>query len=420
MFFPRTILSLMLLIIPTSLFPQAKPVTSTSTVMSAQRLAETNCDCKNAIKININKVTTYGLTRPPAGAGVINEIGVNSKSNKFNFEEEHNSSWYLLNIHFDGEFVFEIIPQDSSNDYDFLLYKYTDTSFCNALVKKALKPVRSNLSRSNLAIKGYTGLSTDAKDEFVGQGVKEEWSRSIQVTKGDKYVLVLDNVYPNGLGHTIKFNYIKQVTISGMVVGSDSLPLKAEVVLNDNNGAPLKEIITGNDGKYSFTVGLKENLNYSIVFSSDSSFIAANTINTTQLLKTKSFTDIKTVLPRLKKGEKYKIYSINFYGDTAILLPESYPSVEALYKLMKKNKKMFIRIEGHVNGSGRERDPSFNQNLSDRRAQTVSNYLTSKGIEPERIKTIGFSDKMMVYPNPKNEKEASANRRVEINVLSIE
>ena len=414
----RKILSLLLVLL--SLFASAQKKATPKPIKATTEPAVIECDCKNAVAININKVTTYGLTIPTSGFGTVQEITSKNKGDKYNFEQEHNSAWYLLSINFDGEFVFEITPKDSSNDYDFLLYKYTDTSFCDALQQKQIKPVRSNLSRDNAQIRGLTGLSTTAQNEFVGPGVGQSWSKSIQVVKGDKYVLVLDNVYPEGEGHILKFNYIKQVTIAGTVVGSDSLPMKAEVLLSDNEGNTVEQITTGKDGKYSIATGLKDGLNYTVVLSSDSSFIATRTINTKTLKAgVSTFTDIRTVLPRLKKGAKYRINSINFVGNASTLLSESYPTVEALYRLMKKNKKMKIRVEGHINGPGTESN-AWNQQLSELRAQTVQNYLVEKGIEKERITTIGFSNKKMLFQRPKNEFEASSNRRVEINVLSIE
>ncbi len=382
----------------------------------AEGVAKTACDCNDAVKINITKITSYGLTKPPIGFGSVQEITSKNKTDKFNFETEHNTAWYLLNINFDGKFVFEITPQDTANDYDFLLYKYTDTNFCSALQKKELKPIRSNLSRAKPQTGGVTGLLSEAKNEFVGQGNGDAYSKAIEVVKGEKYILVLDNVYPDGRGHTIKFNYIKKVTISGIVIDADSIPVKAEVSLTDNKGTIVKQINTGDDGKYIINTGIKEEVNYSIVFSSDISFIAIKTINTKDLKKPNEFIDIRTILIKLKKGTTYKINNINFYGNQEVLLPESYPSVEALCKLMKKNNKMVIRIEGHVNGTGQT---ASEQTLSEWRAKTVYNYLIKNGIEKERMSTIGYAANNMLYPHTSNEIQASANRRVEINVISI-
>ncbi len=378
--------------------------------------AKTACDCKDAVKININKTTTYGLTQPPVGFGSIQEITAKNKSDKSAFEEEHNSAWYLLDINYSGELVFDIIPQDSSNDYDFLLYKYTDSTFCEALQKKLLNPIRSNLSRVSVQTKGLTGLSSLVTNEFSGQGINAAYSKSIEVLKGQKYVLVLDNVYPEGKGHTIKFNFVKQAAIAGIIVGTDNQPVKAEISLTDFSGTIVTQANSGIDGRYKFNASLNEDQDYSLTFSSDSSFIAVKTLNTKDLKQTNTFTDIRTILPKLKKGEKYKMGTINFYGNQSDLLPESYSSVNALYMLMKKNKKMVIRIEGHVNPAYPKDDW---QSLSEGRAKAVLFYLKQKGIEKERMSSIGFGASKAIYPIPKNESEGAANRRVEINVISI-
>lgn len=91
-----------------------------------------SADCPQAIKINVTTGSYYGPTFPSNGFGQKQEFTTN---NSLTFEGEHNSAWYLLSVTRDGELVFEIVPQDTTNDYDFLLYNYTDSTFCDALQK---------------------------------------------------------------------------------------------------------------------------------------------------------------------------------------------------------------------------------------------------------------------------------------------
>ena len=86
---------------------------------------------------------------------------------------------------------------------------------------------------------------------------------------------------------------------------------------------------------------------------------------------------------------------------------------------MEKNKKMVIRIEGHVNDPLGTFNRESKQSLSESRANTVYEYLLGKGIKEERMSKIGFGDRHILYPQPKNEDEQEKNRRVEINVISI-
>jgi len=53
-------------------------------------------------------------------------------------------------------------------------------------------------------------------------------------------------------------------------------------------------------------------------------------------------------------------------------------------------------ISGHTDSSGSD---ALNQRLSERRAQSVSNYLNGAGIMPDRIESIGFGETQPVASN---------------------
>lgn len=235
-------------------------------------------------------------------------------------------------------------------------------------------------------------------------------------------MLILDNVTQEGKGHTLFFYFMKDVEIKGKVLGADSIPLTTNITLSDNKGNTVLETTSNKNGEYKINTTLKENQNYGLTYISEETFVQTTTINTKDLKGGTVFPDIKTVLPKLKKGEKYKLGNINFYGNSAILLLESFSSAQSLYKLMKKNKKMIINIEGHVNDPTGRKTPTeekYNQVLSEDRANAIYNFLLKKGIEKERMSTEGFSNKHMLYAHPKTKFEQEANRRVEIKVISI-
>ena len=127
-------------------------------------------------------------------------------------------------------------------------------------------------------------------------------------------------------------------------------------------------------------------------------------------------------MPILKVGAKYNFGNINFYGNLPDLLPCSYPSADALFQLMMKNKKLVIQIEGHVNKGiiKSKEDELFNQQLSEQRAKTIFNYLIKKGISKDRLSIVGLSASQMIFPKPLTEIEQEANRRVEIKITSME
>lgn len=373
-------------------------------------------DCNKAISLYIDGNTKYGPSDPPAGYGDIQEIKGNAL-----FKQEHNTAWYLLNIGHKGELAIEIVPVDPGNDYDFALYKYENDKFCEKLLKDSVILIRNNLSRANNSIYGVTGIMTNMKNQHVGSGVHNAYSRSIEVEEGEKYMLLLDNIYPNGKGHTIYFNFLKRVTISGKVLRSDSTAVQADIFIADNLGNILGEEKTNKKGEYSLCISVKEYQNYYLNAVSSTAFIGSKILKRDQLVNTE-LREVNIILPELKKDSTYNLANIYFYGNEARLLPGSYPSVEALFLLMERNKKLVIQITGHVNKGlvGEAKDEISNQQLSEQRALTIYNYLVKKEISKNRMRTAGLSYKKMLYPFPANETEQQANRRVDIKILSTE
>ena len=390
----------------------------------AKPLPRISGDCRNAVTIAISQSCKYGPTEAPRSFGNVQEIVTSDKNSEVSFTQEHNSAWYLLIIKYDGELTFDVIPTDSMDDYDFLLYPYRDSSLCRGIINKTTRPIRSNMAcNCRPADKGVTGLSIGVTQEFRRQGKGNPFSKPIQVKKGEKYMLVLDNINPKGKGHTIYFHSIVNVEIKGRVIGADSLPLVADILLADTKGKTIKQTTSDSKGNYTINTGIEKNAPYSLIFSNDSSFIGTKTINTANTKDGHTFPNIKTILPKLKKGAKYALGNINFYGNSVEFMPESYPSVEALTRLMKKNKRMRIQIEGHVNGAGNDKEAKnlkiYFQELSEGRANMLRTCLINAGIAGDRMTTIGYGANQMLFPYAKNEDEQKANRRVEIKVISV-
>jgi hypothetical protein len=236
--------------------------------------------------------------------------------------------------------AFKILPVNPNDDYDFLLYKWTDSNFCTNLLKNNITPVRSNISRSGRGKSPITGLSSTATSEYTSAGIGYLFSKSIGVKRGERYYLVLDNVYPEGDGHTIEIGYEKEVFINGKVINENEEPVKsAEVTLEDNKGNEVYKTTTSQTGEYQINTYIYASKSYNLVFIDDSSFIDVKEI-TSDTLKSNNYkiNNIKTILPKLKGGKKYSLNGLNFYGDLAILIPQSQSSLTALYKLMKKIK----------------------------------------------------------------------------------
>lgn len=80
---------------------------------------------------------------------------------------------------------------------------------------------------------------------------------------------------------------------------------------------------------------------------------------------------------------------------------------------MKSNPSTRVQVEGHTDWIGSD---AYNQALSERRAQSVKDYLVRKGIEGSKITTVGYGRSKPVADNRTDEGRA-LNRRAEIKTL---
>ena len=297
-----------------------------------------------------------------------------------------------------------------------MLFKGNNNGFCDSMQKFRLKPIRACISRDKEEIKGLTGLNFNAKKELVKEGLGDAYAKPLEVKEGDVYYLVLDNVYANGDGHTINFYFEEIMSIVGKTLDENQKPVKAEITITAANGDTLKKLTSDKKGNYDFEVALRRNFKYSLNFYNDSSFFETREIST----KTNKDTlkNITTVLPTLKKGNKYTIQNINFYPGKSIVLPSALPSLKNLTLLMRKNPDLKILIVGHTNGCYGETKKHIEE-LSKSRAINIKQFLETNAIANGRINTDGKGCSEMLYPTNSStpEWQQVLNRRVEIFVL---
>ncbi|OGU66664.1 MAG: hypothetical protein A2499_00205 [Stygiobacter sp. RIFOXYC12_FULL_38_8] len=111
-------------------------------------------------------------------------------------------------------------------------------------------------------------------------------------------------------------------------------------------------------------------------------------------------------------SEKWVLVGNNFEFNSSQLTAESYPMLYDAAKALLKNPDMKIGIEGYTDNVGSE---SYNKGLSERRANTVKNYLTSKGVDAGRITVSGKGESNPVADNATADGRAM-NRRIEFKV----
>ena len=104
------------------------------------------------------------------------------------------------------------------------------------------------------------------------------------------------------------------------------------------------------------------------------------------------------------------IDGIQFKTSRARIVHASRPVLDAAFKMLSENPSIRIQISGHTDNSG---NANANRTLSRRRADAVKWYLVDKGIDPERISTVGYGGAKPVAPND-TEEGRQQNRRIDI------
>ncbi|WP_257540155.1 OmpA family protein [Sphingobium sp. CFD-1] len=106
---------------------------------------------------------------------------------------------------------------------------------------------------------------------------------------------------------------------------------------------------------------------------------------------------------------------ITFGFDSAAVQPQFQPTLNDVSSVLAQYPKTYIDVYGHTDSDGSD---SYNQGLSERRAQSVADYLTSHGVQSARIATRGFGETQPIASNTTEEGKA-ANRRVEIKIAPV-
>jgi outer membrane protein OmpA-like peptidoglycan-associated protein len=107
--------------------------------------------------------------------------------------------------------------------------------------------------------------------------------------------------------------------------------------------------------------------------------------------------------------------SITFATNSADLNGSFFRVLDSVNIVLKKYEKTLIEVAGHTDNVGSDAD---NQSLSERRANTVAQYLEAHGLRSDRVITVGAGETRPVATNDTPEGR-QANRRVELTLTPL-
>lgn len=116
------------------------------------------------------------------------------------------------------------------------------------------------------------------------------------------------------------------------------------------------------------------------------------------------------MLDALNKNGFVALYGILFDTGKDAIKPESEPLLAEIVKLLETNAALKLSVEGHTDNVGK---PKANQELSQKRAESVKKFLVGKGVDGKRLETKGWGDTKPMADN-RTEDGRAKNRRVEL------
>ncbi len=118
-------------------------------------------------------------------------------------------------------------------------------------------------------------------------------------------------------------------------------------------------------------------------------------------------------LQPVKTGAEMNLYNIYFETDSFRILDDSEPELQKLATFLKENPGLKVEIQGHTDNSG---SSERNLLLSEKRANSVMEYLISAGIAANRLQSKGYGENNPVANN-ETENGRSLNRRTTVKIM---
>jgi OmpA-OmpF porin, OOP family len=204
------------------------------------------------------------------------------------------------------------------------------------------------------------------------------------------------------------------VLISGLVKDQKTgRPIEARIVYEDLEDGEEIGVATSNPTTGEYKVSLPYGKRYAIRAEAKDFISISKNYDLTQKGTFKEIKGEDLFVAAIQTGTPILLGNIFFVFGKSDLEEASFYELDRMVQLLKDNNNMLIEVQGHTDNVG---STDANQKLSQQRADAVRNYMLSKKVSPERVKSNGFGESKPIAPNTTTEGQAK-NRRVEFEIL---
>ena len=196
------------------------------------------------------------------------------------------------------------------------------------------------------------------------------------------------------------------------------------VKLLDREGQVIEETFTDSDGNFKFIVYSDEE--YILIGEKENYFSTRGEFSTIgkelDKSKLKEFiTNVEyeknLILDRIVVNKSIVLDNIYYDLDKSDIREDAAVELDKLIVILRDNPNISIELSSHTDDRA---SVDYNQNLSQRRAESAVSYILSKGIDDNRITARGYGESQLIILNAETEDEHQINRRTEFKVTSYE
>lgn len=189
----------------------------------------------------------------------------------------------------------------------------------------------------------------------------------------------------DGRGYDHLYSFVLpdlQILVSGWVLDKDEEPVPNAVIRIVGNDGSNQKAMAKPDGSFSFP--LKRGVKY-VMLAGAKGYLNARQEFTSDTAEEDAEYGVDFILASVNKP--VVVENVFYDFDRADLRPETMEALDELVQVMNDNPNITIEMASHTDRVGTD---EYNINLSQRRAQSVIDYLISKGIRADRLQAQGY------------------------------
>jgi OmpA-OmpF porin, OOP family len=210
--------------------------------------------------------------------------------------------------------------------------------------------------------------------------------------------------------HQMKFksNYVR-----GVVRDKDTRdPLLARIELINLEKNEVESLVESDSVTGEYLMVLTQGAEYALYVNKQAYLFQSLNFNYSEI---KNFEPIvmNIDLERVKEGSIAILENIFFDHDKYDLKDRSITELQKITRFLIENDQLRVEIGGHTDNSG---SSAYNQQLSEKRAQSVYTYLINNGVDAKRLTLRGYGAERPIASNETNEGR-ERNRRIEFKIV---